>query len=375
MHQRDMPPRTAVAAVLTEVARGPAARAALADLAPYVEGRSSAFSTGAGWLAAAARHLPGEPVTIVLREPGSPGRPGRVVALAPLVVRRRTGVLRVEVLGGELNDYAELFHDDPEAADLLAGAIVAWLRGHRRWSLRLSQLAPEDPVLAGLLARLPGAAVVPGPPMPRIEGAGTDYRLTRHRRRKINTDLNRLAADGHHAERLVVDDPPALERWLPRLVEVRRGRDHGSGRRSHLDDDGTRAFHEEVVRDAMARGRAVVDLLVVGDEVLGFTTTLRDGPVSRLFDGRVAQDWMRYRGGIVCEMAAVQRAIDDPEVVTFDWLRGRTDAKFGNAEIHRAELRASSHAWIDRLDDARARARARAKELLPAGLVHRIVER
>ncbi|UUW87345.1 GNAT family N-acetyltransferase [Nocardioides sp. WV_118_6] len=364
-----MPLRTAVA-VTTEIAHGSAAELALADLASYVDGRSNAFSTGAGWLRAAARHLPGQPLTIALR-----GADGRVLALAPLVVQRRAGVVRIEVLGGELNDYAELFHDDPVAADLLADAVASWVRRHRRWSLRLSQLAPGDPVVAGLVARLPGAVVVPGPPMPRIEGAGTDYRLTRHRRRKINTDLNRLAADGYDAERLVVDDPVTLERWLPRLVDVRRGRDHGSGRRSHLDDDGTRAFHEEVVRDAMARGRAVVDLLVVGDEVLGFTTTLRDGPVSRLFDGRVAQDWMRYRGGIVCEMAAVQRAVADPAVETFDWLRGRTDAKFGNAEIHRVELQAASHAWIERMDERRARARAGLKALLPAALVRRIVQR
>ncbi|WP_141003099.1 GNAT family N-acetyltransferase [Nocardioides humi] len=362
-----MPARTAVTA--TAVAVGAAALTELTGLASYVDRHSTAFSTSSAWLGAAARHLPGEPVAITVR------RDGAVVGLAALAVRRRRGVTRVEVLGGGLNDYAELFHDDVDAADVLAEAIAAWIRGHRRWSLALSQLAPEDPVLAGLRARLPGATVVAGPPMPRIDGPGTTYRLSRNRRRKPHTALNRLASDGLAATSLEVDDPEGFERWLPAVIDVRRGRDHGSGRRSHLDDPATRAFYEAFVRAAVAEGRARMHLLVVGEEVLGFATTMTDGATLRLYDGRVAQDWLRYRGGIVCEMAAVQRAVADPGITTFDWLRGRTEAKFGNAEIHRCELRAASHAWIGAVDAWEARARSRVKAMLPDAAVRRIAER
>ena len=133
-------------------------------------------------------------------------------------------------------------------------------------------------------------------------------------------------------ERVVVDDAEKLERWLPAVVNLRRGRDHAAGRRSHLDQPAVLAFYEAVVGDAVLRGRAAINLLVVDGEVAGYALPMYDGPAHRLFDGRVAEEFQRYRGGMVCDLMAVARAVEDPRVTTFDWLRGCTPAKFANHE-------------------------------------------
>lgn len=351
------------------VATGARAIAVLQDLASYVDARAEAFSARASWLLAAATHLAGEPVVVVARVDGE------VAGLAALSLTRHRGTSRVTLLGGDLNDYGQLHHDGPEAARALAAAVVDWLRTQRRWTLDLGQLAPGDSALAELARLLPDAVVSSGAPMPRIEGVGASYRVKRDRRRKATGAFNAAGRDGLHAEKLVVDDLAGLERWLPELVEVRRARDHASGRRSQLDDPGTLAFHTDVLRTAFAAGAGVVHLMLVEGEVAGFVTVLVDGDAHRLYDGRVADRWLAYRGGTVCDIEAVLRAQDDPDVRTFDWLRGWTEAKFGNAEVVRSGLRASSHPSVDRLDRWEATARRRVKAALPEAAVRRIVSR
>ncbi len=351
------------------VTTGARALAVLEDLASYVDARAEAFSARSSWLLAAARHLPGEPVVLTVREGD------RVVGLAALAATRHRGALRVSLLGGDLNDYGQLHHDGPDAARALAGALVAWLRQQHRWSLDLGQLAPEDPALAELVRLLPDAVVTPGAPMPRIEGVGTTYRVKRDRRRKATGAFNHAARDGLRAERVLLDDLVGLERWLPALVAVRRERDHASGRRSQLDDPGVLAFHESVLRTAFAAGRGAVHVMLVEGEVAGFVTVLVDGDTHRLYDGRVAEKWLAYRGGTVCDIDAVLRAQDDPAVHTFDWLRGRTEAKFGNAEVVRSGLRASSSASVERIDRWEDALRRRVKAALPEAAVRRIVSR
>ena len=355
--------------LVSDVVAGDRAVARLQQLAAYVDRHSAAFCTSSGWLDAAARHLPGRPVVITVRAGEDP------VGLAALSVTTRRGVQRVELLGGDLNDYGQLFHDDPVAAEELAEAIAAWLAGQRRWSLSLGQLAEDDPALAALARRLPGASVHVGPPMPRITGIGTDYVVSRNRRKKIKNATNRIEADGHGWETVVVDDPAALERWLPAVTELRRRRDHGSGRRSHLDDAQVLAFYTTVVGRLVSCGRARMYLLLVDGQVAGYSLAVLDGEVRRLYDGRVAEQFQAYRGGMVCDLLAVTDAADDPAVVTFDWLRGRTESKFGNAELRRVDLRATSHALVATVDEWEQSARRRIKAALPDAALRRLVAR
>ncbi|WP_435768486.1 GNAT family N-acetyltransferase [Nocardioides sp. SYSU DS0651] len=353
----------------SDVALGDRAVARLAELSEFVDRHSEAFCTSAAWLDAAARHLPAEPVVVTVSAGDEP------VAVAALAVAGRRGVRRVELLGGDLNDYGQLFHADLRAAEALADAIATWLAGQRRWSLSLGQLAEDAPVLAALLGRLPHASVHAGPPMPRISGVGTDYVLSRNRRKKLNNAINRIEADGRGWETVVVEDLPALERWLPAVVELRRRRDHASGRRSHLDDPQVLAFYEAVVRRLVGEGRARIHLLAVDGRAAGYGLAVLDGDTHRLYDGRVAEDLQAYRGGVVCDLLAVAAAAEDPSVTTFDWLRGRTDSKFGNAELRRVELRAVSHAVVTTVDAWESAARRRVKAALPEAAVRRLVAR
>lgn len=351
------------------VAVGDDAVATLDRLAPYIDRHSSAFCTSSAWLAAAARHLPGTPVAVTVHCAGTP------VALAALSVVHRRGARRLELLGGDLNDYGPLFHDSAEAAVALADAIAGWVHEQRRWRLDLRQLDANDPVLPALAERLPGAVLEAGPPMPQIVGVGTEYRVSRNRRKNATNATNRITADGHAWERVVVDDAEKLARWLPAVVRLRRVRDHAAGRRSHLDEPAVLAFYEDVVRDAVVRGRAAINLLAVDGEVAGYALAMYDGTAHRLFDGRVAEDFQRYRGGMVCDLMAVTRAIEDPDVTTFDWLRGRTPAKFDNHEARRVGLRAASSVLVTVADDWADTARRRIKEALPEAAVRKLVAR
>ncbi|HYG94732.1 MAG TPA: GNAT family N-acetyltransferase [Nocardioides sp.] len=354
---------------MSSVAVGDEATAELEELAEYVDGHSVAFCTSSAWLRAAARHLPARPVLITVRSGGAP------VALAALGVSHHRRARRIELLGGDLNDYGRFYYDDDRAAAALAETVASWVLEGGRWSLSLGQLSSDDAVGRRLAARLPGATVEPGAPIPQIVGIGADYRVSRNRRKKLQNATNRIENDGRTWEKVVVDDPAGLERWLPTLVEVRRRRDHASGRRSHLDDPAVLAFYETVVRGAVERGRAAIDLFLVDGQVAGFVVTMFDGDTHRLYDGRVAEEWQYYRGGMVCDLMAVLRAAEAPGVSTFDWLRGKTDAKFGNHEIHRVGLRAASHASITALDEWEGALRRGIKATVPDALVRRIVAR
>ena len=347
---------------------GADALVALDEAADFVEHHSVAYCTGTPWLQAAAQHLPGEPVVITV------GAGGTTDGLAALTRRRRHGVWWIELLGGDLNDYGQ-FHVEDAAAAMLADAVVGWVRTHRHWVLDLAQLAPDDPVAARIRALLPNTTVCAGPAMPRIENIDPGFRVSRNRRRQIANAKNRLAADGHDWRWVTVDDAAQLEPWLDRAVEVRRRRDHSLGRRSHLDNEPMRAFYRATVRDIVTRGRGVLDLVVVGESVLGYCVVVFDGGTHRMIDARVAEDWKRYRGGSLCDIQALVRAANDPCVRTFDWLRGEDESKVADARIRRVAVRAVSSRWVEVPERSQAALRRGVKALLPAALVRRLVDR
>jgi hypothetical protein len=199
--------------------------------------------------------------------------------------------------------------------------------------------------------------------------------VSRNRRRQAIKATNRIEVDGHAWEKVVVDDQATLDRWLPQVIELRRVRDHASGRRSHLDNPAMASFYEAVVRDFVARGRAALYLLVVEETIAGFTLAMYDDGAHRVLDGRVADELLRYRGGMVCNVWALTHAADDPDVTVFDWLRGRSEAKRGNHEEFRVGLQAASHRAVTAVDGWEHAARQRIKAALPAAAVRQLVER
>lgn len=355
----------------SHIATGAAATARLQECADFIDARSTAFCTTSSWLTTAARHLNGEPVVITVHDERA-----QVVGLAALSRSRHRGVHHVELLGGLFNDYGQFHYDDPRTGARLAAAVATWIRTeHRLWSLELAQMPEHEAAGSQLLASIPRARVTPGQPLPQIHDIGGDYRVSRNRRRKANNALNRIAADGLEWTQLAVTEREELDHWLPLVIDVRRERDHACGRRSHLDDAAQRAFYEEFVRDRCAAGALTLDLLLVGGEVAGYGMVVADDGAHRVFDGRIADGLERYRGTIVCDLAAAMRASDDPTVSTFDWLRGRTDGKFGNHEVHRVDVVATSHAVVERIDRWDRAARNRVKAVLPDTALQRIARR
>jgi CelD/BcsL family acetyltransferase involved in cellulose biosynthesis len=348
---------------------GDDALAVLDELAPFIDARSTTFCTSSAWLRAAARHLPGRPVVLTVRSGGRP------VGVGALSMTTRRGVHRVELLGGDLNDYGQFYSDGEAAAAELADVLVTWLASHRYWSLLCGQMAEDDPMIGLLSGRLPGATVEQGPPMPQILGIGTDFPISRNRRHQQAKAINRIEGDGLRWEKVVVNDGPTLDRWLPQVIELRRQRDHAAGRRSHLDNPAMLEFYETVVRDFVSRGRAAIYLLAIEGQVAGFTLAMYDDGAHRVLDGRVADDLQRYRGGMLCNVMALTHAAEAQDVTTFDWLRGITEAKRGNHISHRVDLVAASHRAVVAIDKWEHSARQRIKAVLPAAAVRQLVER
>jgi CelD/BcsL family acetyltransferase involved in cellulose biosynthesis len=354
--------------MMATVHTGAAARAALAEHAGFIDRDAPAYSASARWLSTAAELLPAEPVVIVVAS--SDGAPA---ALAALGVTQRLGVGSVTTLGGEFSDYTRFPAVDGDAAVALAAAVADWLKQHRFWSLTLEQLPPDDPTLAALADLLPGAEIAPGPVMPRIDGIASGYTPSRSRRRKVQKALNRLETDGLTCERLTVSEPQAVLDRLPQIIEVRRDRDHGVGRRSQLDDPTIRSFYERIVGDAARAGRAELNLVLIDGEVGAYAMVMKDGAAHRFFDGRIAHHLQRYCAGHIADMMAVMNAAEAPGVDTFDWLRGESLAKFGTGEPRREELRATSHRMLGAFTEGRDALKARVKDRLPESVVRRLV--
>ena len=78
---------------------------------------------------------------------------------------------------------------------------------------------------------------------------------------------------------------------------------------------------------------------------------------------------------MVCDLMAASRAVECPDVTTFDWLRGVTPSKFGNHVNHQMGLRAASSALVTAAQDWEDAARRRIKAALPGAAVRKLVAR
>jgi hypothetical protein len=78
---------------------------------------------------------------------------------------------------------------------------------------------------------------------------------------------------------------------------------------------------------------------------------------------------------MVCDLMAVTRAVEDPDVTTFDWLRGVTPAKYANHEAGQVGLTAVSSALVTVAQDWEDAARRRIKAALPGAAVRKLVAR
>jgi CelD/BcsL family acetyltransferase involved in cellulose biosynthesis len=256
---------------------------------------------------------------------------GRLTGLACLAVSRHGPVRTVTLAADGPSDYGWLPARDAGSAVALADGIADLLRTlPRPWRLRLSQLQPDDPVAARLLAVLPGALAVPGQGCPQLT-FGPERVLERHMsasgRRSARQGLARLAASGLEVRVERTSDPAAVRRLLPELVAIHRARDHGHGRRSDLDDEARRLFYIRVICRLADAGAIDIPTLWLDGRLAAFFVGIWDGGTYRSWDGRMSSAWPNLPLGRVLRTELIAALLADPSLTAVDWMRGELQHK------------------------------------------------
>lgn len=271
---------------------------------------------------------------------------GTVIAAACLG-RVDGPVVEWTALGHAVSDYSMFPAVDDDAARRLAAAVAQRVdRGWLPWRLRLEQFPEGDPVQRHLCELLGNAHVRRGIPALRLtiaEPRELNAHVSKSARRSRARGRNRLERDGHDATMICSRDADVIGGLLERAVALRRGRDHQVRGFSDLDDPQFARFHHEIMTTLAGRGELEICAVLVGDLLIGYLLSFVDGTSYRTWDGRVDSEWTEYAAGWLCNSAALESALADRRITTFDWMRGEQEYK-KSATDHVAEYQ-HLHAW------------------------------
>lgn len=290
----------------------------------------------------------------------------RLVAAAPLAVRRRAGLLVVRGIGFGRTDDIRLPALDAEAAGLLAHAVADRLSRERAFVLEVEQLPRDDDVVAALVAALPHAVVGAGDGMPtvRVVERTPEAYLSRNSRKALAKIRNRLAGAGLTPEIAWTSDEDGIVALLPELAAVHRARDAALGRRGDHSDPRAARFYDEVVRRHAARGEVEVLTLRLDGDLAAYVLGFRDGTALRSWDNRLAPRWAEYSAGRLANTEALRRVVCTPELDELDWMRGEEPYKMQTATevVRTVILRAwssaavrAAHRGVERAREAKRR--------------------
>jgi CelD/BcsL family acetyltransferase involved in cellulose biosynthesis len=284
-------------------------------------------------------------------------RGDRLVAAAPLALSTRFGVHVVRPVGDGPSDDVRFPSTDERAAALLARGVKEALDATGRpWLLVVRHLGPGQPTVPALVRALPHSVVMTGDMSPGLAlGAERTVRahLTSSQRKPLERRHRRLRE--RHPD-LAVEHLSAeadIAACFAEVARVSRRRDSAVGRRSQLDQPEFRAFFECVVRGLSRRGEVELTTLRIGGELAAHALCLLDDGARRLWHGRYDPRWDSYAVGHLVNLAALQRALDDPRCQVFDWMRGTEDYKTSLSD-HRVQLTdliagSPGLAWLVRL--------------------------
>jgi CelD/BcsL family acetyltransferase involved in cellulose biosynthesis len=250
----------------------------------------------------------------------------RSVAAALLAYRRWGPLVDLVAMGHGQSDYARFPALDTEAEGVLAEAMLRAIRGlGRALRLRLDGVPPGDPVVAQVVAALPGVDVRPaeGAPMVRFtSGVDPAQSGRREARVTVRRGRNRLRSDGRTAAIECTTDVERVAVLLPELEQIHRVRDRAVRGRSDMDDPEDRSFWYAICTQAAAEGRLELSTLRIDGELAAYVLAFQDGQAYRVWDPRIAPSFSRYNPGHLLRSEILSRVAAEGRFTVFDWMRG-----------------------------------------------------
>lgn len=305
------------------------------------------------WLAAwVSAYAPTHTWAVAVRDAAS----ARLDAVGLFSDRDQGGWDEISPLGRRQQDRGWLPARTPVAANTLAAAVTARLQSRTRpWVLRLGQLPVGDQVAGGVAELLPGARILPGLPIPKVEFGSLptpgDW-LGKAMRKQLRKAGNRLAEDGVEPKIHFETDTAAIEELLAEVEHTHRSREQHARRASDLDSQPGLRFWRNVILSHAAMAGIELAILRLDGELAAYVVSLMDTDSYRVLDGRFTTSWARYSPGRLLESATVERALEDPRFARVDWMNGCASEKLlaANAVDYTEHLVASSPGMVIDLD-------------------------
>ncbi len=139
-------------------------------------------------------------------------------------------------------------------------------------------------------------------------------------RRNLRKANNRLATDGRTFQVRFARSHRDVAALLPTIEACHRGRDHDRGIASDLDDASSLATWRRRLLALASDGLLEVSTGYIDGDVAAHVVALRDRSYYRVLEGHYATAWSRYAPGRLLETAVIQRMLDDPAMITLDWM-------------------------------------------------------
>jgi CelD/BcsL family acetyltransferase involved in cellulose biosynthesis len=297
---------------------------------------------------------------------------GRLVAIAPLVVRRRLGLpLREVVFGGAgVSDYLDVI-SRKEVRDAVCGHLLQFLADRRReWDMvDLQQLRANSPLAgaeppAGLLGRVLRQEPCPGVILP---GSWDAYAATLGKKLRSNIGYYERSMRRAFETEIATADAATLAEGMDSLFRLHQRRWHGRGLPGVFGGERVRAFHRDVAARLLGRDWLRLHTLRLDGTPRAALYCFAFGGCGYYYQGGFEPEIARYSPGTVLTAHALRSAIRDG-AREFDFLRGDEPYKYLWNAVDRWNSRfvmwkpALPSSWTPRLIDLETRIEHRVKQ-------------
>lgn len=247
---------------------------------------------------------------------------GTLDAALPLVVD--PPLRRVTTPGADLAHYAVVASRGDRSTAALADTLRRWasdsLDGYH---LVVGPLL-ADGAAAALSRRLDGwatsSAAEPVPVLRRDTRDEAAAYLSPGTRRTLRKAVNRLGADGRHAQVSVLRTEDEVLEVLPALARVHRTRDEVRGVAGMLSTPEGAERWTGWLTGLTRVGRLEVTALTIDGGLASYVVAADDGDHYRVVEGVFDPDFARYAPGRLLEAAVLQRVLDRRDVQVLDWM-------------------------------------------------------